>query len=735
MRRTSILIFIAVFTAACAGDPGGEPAGTADGTALPDTSGTPPSGNEPPDLHKIGDKEVVIGETLELTLEATDPEGAQVTFSAYGELPPGSKFFKGDARFVWTPAQQGGPYLVTFVASDGAAFDSETVTFRAVTEKQNHAPEFEDPGDQFPAAGKFFSLHVQATDQDGDELTFSIQGAMPAGAAFDAAGALFQWTPTPDLAGSEHRVTFSVSDGQLKDTLDVLFVVTGGAGGNQPPEMATIPSQEIAVGKTLAITVQATDPDGDPLVYDAEDTPPGSMWDPVGHSLTWTPGQAHANQSFTPIFSVTDGTYTVSKEATILVKSGSTPSTCAQDAFEPNETKGDASKINPGLFQGLSICDPDAQTWDTDWFSLVLTSGTEITATISFEHDHGDLGLAFFSAAGQDALQVSDEIADQETIQYTVDAADTWYLAVYAKTGVNLKVPYSLEVTTTQGGGCVDDIYEPNNSQTAGTMINPEGIPENLENLQICPEDVDWFVLPLVAGDSLLATIEFSAAVDLDLYLVSPDGEGLDWGLSGNGQETVGVDPAPVTGTYGLRVEGWPLESTEATYSLEVLASTCPECDGDLKEPNDSQGQAIPLTPGVIVEDLTMCCDEDWFQIMASAGQEIAVDLEYLNDDAAKPTVVLTPPGAAPLAVPCDADTCAGVAAAGSTGAAYLKVTGPANTWYDVTVTLSGGGADDSCVGYCDDKAPGGCWCDESCFEYDDCCDDICEACPAICSA
>ncbi|MFH1531696.1 MAG: pre-peptidase C-terminal domain-containing protein [Pseudomonadota bacterium] len=727
------LLLAALLTAACSGDPGGEPAGTADGAVLPDTSGPPPTGNEPPDLHKIGDKEVVIGETLEIVLEAVDPEGAAVTFSAYGELPPDSKFFKGDARFVWTPAQQGGPYLVTFVASDGSAFDSETVTFRAVTEKQNHAPALQDPGDQFPAAGQPFSLLIQATDQDGDALTLSVQGALPPGATFNAAEALFQWTPTPDLAGNEHRVIFAVTDGQLKDTLDVLFVVTGGADGNQPPQMATIPSQEIAVGKTLVLTIQATDPDGDPLVFGASDTPPGSTWDPVGHALTWTPGPAHANQSFTPKFSVTDGTYTVTKEATILVKSGTAPNSCTPDPFEPNETKAAAAQINPGLFQGLSVCDADAQTFDTDWYSVLITSGTTLTATISFQHDHGDLGLGLFSETGQEALSLSDEVGDQETVQYTVTAAGTYYLVVFANSGNNIKAPYSLEVVTAQGGGCVNDGKEPNNSQGAGTPVGPDTA---LAGLQICAEDVDWYTLALQAGDSLLASIEFAPGIDLDLYLVAPGGDVLDMSFSGVGVETVGVDPAPVSGTYGVRVEGWPKESAEGTYSLEILASTCPECDGDAKEPNDSQSQAIPLTPGQIVQDLTLCCDADWFQIMVDSGEEIAVDLEYLTEASSKPVVVLTAPGAPAVTLPCTWDGCAGVATAGSTGAAYLKITGPANTLYDVTVTLSGGGgADDSCVGHCNDSAPSGCWCDSNCLEYNDCCADICTVCPDACGA
>ena len=131
-----------------------------------------------------------------------------------------------------------------------------------------------------------------------------------------------------------------------------------------------------------------------------------------------------------------------------------------------------------------------------------------------------------------------------------------------------------------------------------------------------------------------------------------------------------------------------------------------------------------------------MCCDADWFQIMVDSGEEISVELEYLTDADGKPVVVLMAPGVPEVTLPCNADNCSGVTTASSTGTAYLKITGPANTWYDVTATLSGGGgSDDSCTGYCGDSAPSGCWCDSSCLEYNDCCDDICEACPEACSA
>ena len=41
-------------------------------------------------------------------------------------------------------------------------------------------------------------------------------------------------------------------------------------------------------------------------------------------------------------------------------------------------------------------------------------------------------------------------------------------------------------------------------------------------------------------------------------------------------------------------------------------------------------------------------------------------------------------------------------------------------------------GGDNSCVGHCGDMAPGECYCDDICFGNNDCCADICEACPDL---
>ena len=38
----------------------------------------------------------------------------------------------------------------------------------------------------------------------------------------------------------------------------------------------------------------------------------------------------------------------------------------------------------------------------------------------------------------------------------------------------------------------------------------------------------------------------------------------------------------------------------------------------------------------------------------------------------------------------------------------------------------------DSCVGVCGEVSSAGCYCDEACVEYGDCCPDVCDACPEL---
>lgn len=61
-------------------------------------------------------------------------------------------------------------------------------------------------------SGELFTFTVRASDEDGDTISFSVEG-LPEGADFDSAMGQLSWLPTPQDVGT-HRVQFTASDGK-----------------------------------------------------------------------------------------------------------------------------------------------------------------------------------------------------------------------------------------------------------------------------------------------------------------------------------------------------------------------------------------------------------------------------------------------------------------------------------------------------------------------------------------
>jgi hypothetical protein len=95
------------------------------------SQGQPEELNRAPVLNTIGDKTVEAGSTLTFMVSASDPDGAVPGLSA-SDLPGTATFVdhgSGTGTFNWTPTVADvGNHLITFMAADGAATDSETIS-------------------------------------------------------------------------------------------------------------------------------------------------------------------------------------------------------------------------------------------------------------------------------------------------------------------------------------------------------------------------------------------------------------------------------------------------------------------------------------------------------------------------------------------------------------------------------------------------------------------------------
>ncbi|MFA6111264.1 MAG: putative Ig domain-containing protein, partial [Candidatus Latescibacterota bacterium] len=151
----------------------------------------------------------------------------------------------------------------------------------------NRAPVLAAIGARSVTAGIPLNLVLSASDADGDALTYSVSGN-PAGSVLT--GAAFNWTPGDSQVGA-YTVTFSVADGKGgSDSKAVTITVSAAAPPvltNSAPRWSVAPAPTVAVGDTLRLQLQATDPDGDIVHYLVTSSPAGATL--TGNQFVWRP--------------------------------------------------------------------------------------------------------------------------------------------------------------------------------------------------------------------------------------------------------------------------------------------------------------------------------------------------------------------------------------------------------------------------------------------------------------
>ncbi len=232
-----------------------------------------PAENHPPILAMNPDHltwTISEGEKMEFHIEATDPDGDQVTLGVSG-LPANATFNSqgSTGQFTFTPSySQAGVLQMIITASDGHLVTRTTITI-AIADVNRPPTMNITPGPQVVAlTGQVVILKVNAHDPDGDTVQLQLDQS-PLGATMDPATAILTWTPGGHQLGT-HQVIFRAMDNGNPPQSTTATAVINVRQSNRSPVVTTpLPPQEIHTGGTVAIDLNLyfNDPDGDTLTY------------------------------------------------------------------------------------------------------------------------------------------------------------------------------------------------------------------------------------------------------------------------------------------------------------------------------------------------------------------------------------------------------------------------------------------------------------------------------------
>jgi hypothetical protein len=176
-------------------------------------------------------------------------------------------------------------------------------------------------------------------------------------------------------------------------------------------------------------------------------------------------------------------------------------------------------------------------------------------------------------------------------------------------------------------GKCFDDRLEENDSPGGAQPITLDGGSALLDDLQLCPDDDDYFAVELLGGEGITAQVLYAeASARVEIELVAADGittlRHADAPPRGDGAVSLTANTA---GIFFVRLIS---RAAPSGYDLEVTVAPAAACDPDSLEGaggNDTVATAALVEAGVQA-GLTLCDgDVDHLRVGLEAGEALRV--------------------------------------------------------------------------------------------------------------
>lgn len=253
-------------------------------------------------------------------VDASDPDIADTLTFSLDVAPAGAGIDPTTGLISWIPnASQTGMQMFTVrVTDDGVGSLFSTQSFSVDVTDVNQAPVFTSTPVLSAIEIQPYSYDVDATDPDGDTVTYSLATA-PAGATIDPVSGLISWTPdATQTAGQDFTVQATDNGTGIMSEIQSFTVAVTDV--NQPPFILSLPVTDATELVLYEYDVNGDDPDpGDTWQYTLEEAPAAAAINASTGEITWTPSAMDAGSHFFRVRQTDDGTPPMFTEQTFTV--------------------------------------------------------------------------------------------------------------------------------------------------------------------------------------------------------------------------------------------------------------------------------------------------------------------------------------------------------------------------------------------------------------------------------
>ena len=278
--------------------------------------------NRAPTLDPVSNMIVAENATADQTISGSDPDGDGLSFSlvsaptfatVLGTSPVTANIH------LQTGFSDAGTYDVTARASDGSLSDDKPFTI--FVNNVNRPPDLVPPGPMIVNEGQTLDQPLNASDPDGDPLTFHL-GAGPTFASVTTLSPILgnlHLAPGFDDAGT-YSAGVSARDPFNAESVSGVFITVNNV--NRPPVLTQPVDMTVSQGATADQTLSATDPDNEPLTFQLVGTllfATVTTTTPTTGNLHLAPSAAEPTGTYSATVATTDGAAFDQKQLTVTV--------------------------------------------------------------------------------------------------------------------------------------------------------------------------------------------------------------------------------------------------------------------------------------------------------------------------------------------------------------------------------------------------------------------------------